>query len=84
MVNTNLDTQVSIHTPTQGVTQPVPALNLINDVSIHTPTQGVTQSTVMDGMTDEVSIHTPTQGVTMFSNRTVGIPLFQSTHPRRV
>ena len=34
--------QVSIHTPTQGVTQSTVMDNMTDEVSIHTPTQGVT------------------------------------------
>ena len=55
---------VSIHTPTQGVTEPEPANKGRDDVSIHTPTQGVTIAEMPDYLTGEVSIHTPTQGVT--------------------
>ena len=39
--------QVSIHTPTQGVTNGIFAFMGRRDVSIHTPTQGVTRNTVV-------------------------------------
>ena len=55
---------VSIHTPTQGVTK----LDISNvpteNVSIHTPTQGVTIDKCSTFPNCLVSIHTPTQGVT--------------------
>ena len=55
---------VSIHTPTQGVTK----LDISNvpteNVSIHTPTQGVTFPVYEGSSPTVVSIHTPTQGVT--------------------
>ena len=37
-----METQVSIHTPTQGVTERPPNCYTSTTVSIHTPTQGVT------------------------------------------
>ena len=55
---------VSIHTPTQGVTVDARIVVIRIDVSIHTPTQGVTVSLLPDGRLWTVSIHTPTQGVT--------------------
>ena len=55
---------VSIHTPTQGVTT-LAAVNSRNPrVSIHTPTQGVTIVYIGKLYHVPVSIHTPTQGVT--------------------
>ena len=56
---------VSIHTPTQGVTQSITSTKLIKIVSIHTPTQGVTLYNLIERAAIAVSIHTPTQGVTM-------------------
>ena len=38
----SVSAKVSIHTPTQGVTQSITSTKLIKIVSIHTPTQGVT------------------------------------------
>ena len=56
--------KVSIHTPTQGVTELLQEkLDLIR-VSIHTPTQGVTLNAECAARPIQVSIHTPTQGVT--------------------
>ena len=56
--------KVSIHTPTQGVTDKriVGVGSFI--VSIHTPTQGVTPIQMQRMLVLAVSIHTPTQGVT--------------------
>ena len=75
---------VSIHTPTQGVTK----LDISNvpteNVSIHTPTQGVTVGTLEQCKEWIVSIHTPTQGVTKAQCRLTVKLRFQSTHPRRV
>ena len=75
---------VSIHTPTQGVTSDLSALSIRATVSIHTPTQGVTgrRSALLDQ--SKVSIHTPTQGVTLTVKIVKLWCLFQSTHPRRV
>ena len=56
--------QVSIHTPTQGVTAITAYFTLTKSVSIHTPTQGVTILWTLSNAYDLVSIHTPTQGVT--------------------
>ena len=55
---------VSIHTPTQGVTEVNPEEFGLDSVSIHTPTQGVTNSIFPRILILVVSIHTPTQGVT--------------------
>ena len=55
---------VSIHTPTQGVTAITAYFTLTKSVSIHTPTQGVTILWTLSNAYDLVSIHTPTQGVT--------------------
>ena len=77
--------EVSIHTPTQGVTISVlPWYTSIN-VSIHTPTQGVTVHSEAEKLQGKVSIHTPTQGVTSITivDRAT-LEKFQSTHPRRV
>ena len=57
-------TEVSIHTPTQGVTLSSTKLFSSLIVSIHTPTQGVTLTTFVFFESHRVSIHTPTQGVT--------------------
>ena len=56
--------EVSIHTPTQGVTNLPLSLLKVIDVSIHTPTQGVTKRLMLKDNLFQVSIHTPTQGVT--------------------
>ena len=58
--------QVSIHTPTKGVTNKVVYVPPVYEVSIHTPTKGVTS--VEEGINTLkcVSIHTPTKGVTIF------------------
>ena len=76
--------QVSIHTPTQGVTlfQPLSLTRL--RVSIHTPTQGVTSLSQSVSLIKGVSIHTPTQGVTYTIFIWYSTSGFQSTHPRRV
>ena len=60
--------RVSIHTPTQGVTQGTVPYDREIKVSIHTPTQGVTAMEARAEPTSEVSIHTPTQGVTSARN----------------
>ena len=63
-----ININVSIHTPTQGVTCDLSALSIRATVSIHTPTQGVTINVLKNMEYSKVSIHTPTQGVTE-SNR---------------
>ena len=55
---------VSIHTPTQGVTMQLENSGQTPQVSIHTPTQGVTGANYDSKLSTKVSIHTPTQGVT--------------------
>ena len=55
---------VSIHTPTQGVTGVRIIEEAYQPVSIHTPTQGVTLPYAAIHNDGGVSIHTPTQGVT--------------------
>ena len=55
---------VSIHTPTQGVTCLRCSSCAVSSVSIHTPTQGVTLAVAVIQIHGIVSIHTPTQGVT--------------------
>ena len=76
--------KVSIHTPTQGVTEFTDETDLNEDVSIHTPTQGVTSFDIYIEFNLVVSIHTPTQGVTNTACVNLNLLLFQSTHPRRV
>ena len=61
---------VSIHTPTQGVTEFFSLFTQRQKVSIHTPTQGVTGCLVIIDSIKEVSIHTPTQGVTVYKRTT--------------
>ena len=75
---------VSIHTPTQGVTELYDIVCEWLIVSIHTPTQGVTVASVNQCIMQHVSIHTPTQGVTCFESDNDYRVWFQSTHPRRV
>ena len=62
-------TEVSIHTPTRGVTDFVVLTDEQRGVSIHTPTRGVTAAADDTLVAVEVSIHTPTRGVTS------GLPL---------
>ena len=59
-----LTDNVSIHTPTQGVTEKKRNEIIADFVSIHTPTQGVTKAYPLSKTWNIVSIHTPTQGVT--------------------
>ena len=75
---------VSIHTPTKGVTYGWCWSKRRVFVSIHTPTKGVTGSRHQVCFFTSVSIHTPTKGVTAVYDILNGKVLFQSTHPRRV
>ncbi len=58
---------ISIHTPTQGVTDIPVLLSAYFDISIYTPTQGVTWYLRATAYILHISIHTPTQGVTKFN-----------------
>ena len=74
---------VSIHTPTQGVTT-LAAVNSRNPrVSIHTPTQGVTQAEVWKVWHRSFNPHTHAGCDTGRSLESLAQE-FQSTHPRRV
>ena len=57
--------QVSIHTPTWGVTVAEMYNQFVCGVSIHTPTWGVTRTVQSGWLHRQVSIHTPTWGVTI-------------------
>ena len=59
-----MDNDISIHTPTQGVTLVLIFDSLKSVISIHTPTQGVTVIPGIISRAEYISIHTPTQGVT--------------------
>ena len=78
------DAEVSIHTPTKGVTTELGSGGSIVTVSIHTPTKGVTFCNGTLFIRQAVSIHTPTKGVTFANVSKSAYELFQSTHPRRV
>ncbi len=60
----NVQMQISIHTPTQGVTINHTEDMKMGKISIHTPTQGVTLWIFRLSFLGSISIHTPTQGVT--------------------
>ena len=75
--------QISIHTPTQGVTLKIRKKDLHSTISIHTPTQGVTFVNFIIWFYHRISIHTPTQGVTNGQTHTDSFPVFQSTLPHR-
>ena len=74
--------EVSIHTPTRGVTLGWAHRQEARHVSIHTPTRGVTAEYTLAYDFDDVSIHTPTRGVTQSAVDRTFIPGFQSTLPR--
>ena len=59
---------VSIHTPTWGVTTRPTSGTVSSVVSIHTPTWGVTVNLILQSPVATVSIHTPTWGVTSLSS----------------
>ena len=75
--------QISIHTPTQGVTKCGWDSLSADDISIHTPTQGVTDPDFIYNMRRSISIHTPTQGVTNHLGALWKDSEFQSTLPHR-
>ena len=75
---------VSIHTPTKGVT-PRPLWRYCYQQCFNPHThEGCDSEATSHGRIDGVSIHTPTKGVTWLPTRSVLCFLFQSTHPRRV
>ena len=75
---------VSIHTPTWGVTPKVKCTLDLSEVSIHTPTWGVTFLREYEAWLRQVSIHTPTWGVTIEGKQYVDTTVFQSTHLHEV
>ena len=76
---------VSIHTPTQGVTQSITSTKLIKIVSIHTPTQGVTLASYsLFWWYTSFNPHTHAGCDKEIWMRSLRNGLFQSTHPRRV
>ena len=56
--------EISIHTPTRGVTNPCGKAFCGFKISIHTPTRGVTFVPGAGFIFLQISIHTPTRGVT--------------------
>ena len=75
---------ISIHTPTQGVTANAVSSPQKSCISIHTPTQGVTLEPQPGDLPGYgISIHTPTQGVTPLLTHAGALAVFQSTLPRR-
>ena len=67
MDNERTNTNVSIHTPTKGVTIYADRYRRALIVSIHTPTKGVTVISRKYVGFSHVSIHTPTKGVTQLT-----------------
>ena len=80
-----VSTQVSIHTPTKGVTAEAICKHVMQyGFNPHTH-EGCDKKTVAYIKNEwKVSIHTPTKGVTYNRQPTFQLTLFQSTHPRRV
>ena len=76
---------VSIHTPTQGVTAAVLAIFIVLSFQSTHPRRVWLKFSSLETVPSIVSIHTPTQGVTIGNpNGTLMEYMFQSTHPRRV
>ena len=75
---------VSIHTPTQGVTMEYFLQYARYRFQSTHPRRVWLLSSSLKSATKNVSIHTPTQGVTHLRLPQRLIPMFQSTHPRRV
>ena len=77
--------KVSIHTPTKGVTFNFVLAHILYLVSIHTPTKGVTQKVKpMSVSITSFNPHTH-EGCDLTPRKsTLGLIVFQSTHPRRV
>ncbi len=81
----SVSAKVSIHTPTQGVTQSITSTKLIKIVSIHTPTQGVTLASYsLFWWYTSFNPHTHAGCDIGFLFLILMIYEFQSTHPRRV
>ena len=64
---TEMELEISIHTPAQGVTFPHRDVWHAFLISIHTPAQGVTGTNEWITGIPYISIHTPAQGVTVHS-----------------
>ena len=62
---------ISIHTPTKGVTRKKAVEVIIISISIHTPTKGVTVCGKSHARFRDISIHTPTKGVTIFPRKSI-------------
>ena len=75
---------VSIHTPTQGVTNSGYKSPINSSVSIHTPTQGVTSQYCWPSVANMFQSTHPRRVWPGLSFSDDGLVLFQSTHPRRV
>ena len=75
--------EVSIHTPTQGVTLWLQIVTRTTRFQSTHPRR-VWRYWLVKTSRLAVSIHTPTQGVTARRHMTATLNMFQSTHPRRV
>ena len=82
--NRLFEIDVSIHTPTQGVTQDKHLQLNYGIVSIHTPTQGVTSQKYIYHISWGFNPHTHAGCDIACVNSTALQGRFQSTHPRRV
>ena len=74
---------ISIHTPTRGVTGTFSIACKICFISIHTPTRGVTNPEKRINIRQKISIHTPTRGVTSQANVYADIPQISIHTPTR-
>ena len=76
--------EVSIHTPTQGVTRVDDRTSMLLSVSIHTPTQGVTKKYLREIPVVGFNPHTHAGCDLCILVLGEYYWMFQSTHPRRV
>ena len=74
--------EVSIHTPTKGVTTDAAHGLHALGVSIHTPAKGVTQVGCRGDGKPQVSIHTPAKGVTCLCADALTCPECFNPHAR--
>ena len=84
VLNSRPSNQVSIHTPTQGVTRNTVVITLFPSCFNPHTHAGCDPVNTAAYTRIKVSIHTPTQGVTGMQSVPALNLQFQSTHPRRV
>ena len=65
VLNTMLDTFISIHAPAKGATVMNMDIGWLHSISIHAPAKGATKMTKGVTLSKEISIHAPAKGATL-------------------